>query len=130
MATVQSLMKQTLALASGYRRTGGIHCASLASIAQERIQALYEDVGRHNAVDKVVGHMLLRQLNAGDLLLSTSGRISSEMALKAIHSGITIISTITTCTDLAVEIANKAGLTVIVRTLKAPRVLFGPHMVS
>ena len=129
MAVAQFLMKKTLGLGNEYRRTGGIHCASLASARQVRIVAFYEDVGRHNAVDKVLGRMLLTQQNPDDQLLLTSGRISSEMALKAVHSGITIIATITTCTDLAVEIAKEAGLTVIVRTLKAPRVVSGSHRI-
>jgi FdhD protein len=70
------------------------------------------------------------QQNPGDKLLLTSGRVSSEMALKAVHSGITIIASITTCTDLALEIAEEAGLTVIKRALKSPRVLCGDHRVD
>jgi FdhD protein len=61
MTMVQSLMKKTLAMAGEYRRTGGIHCASLASVGQGRILIIYEDIGRHKAVDKVVGRMLLTQ---------------------------------------------------------------------
>jgi FdhD protein len=70
------------------------------------------------------------QQNPGDKLLLTSGRVSSEMALKAVHSGITIIASITTCTDLALEIAEEAGLTVIKRALKAPRALCGSHRID
>lgn len=130
MAMVLSLMKKTLVLGIEYKRTGGIHCASIASAAQNRIVAFYEDVGRHNAVDKVVGRMLLTQQDPGDLLLLTSGRISSEMALKAVHSGISVIASVTTCTNLAVEIAEEAGLTVIKRALNAPRVLCGSHRIE
>jgi FdhD protein len=130
LGMVRSLMKETLAQAREYERTGGIHCASLASVGQSRIVALYEDVGRHNAIDKVVGRMLLKEQDPDDKLLLTSGRISSEMALKAVHSGITVIATITTCTDLALDIAEEAGLTVIIRTLKAPRVLSGAQRIS
>jgi FdhD protein len=129
MSTVQSLMKKTLALAAEYRKTGGIHCASLAAAGPDRIVAFYEDIGRHNAADKVVGRMLLTQQDPGAMLLLTSGRISSELALKAVHSGITIVASITTSTDLAVEIAEEAGLTVISRTLKAPKVICGSHRV-
>ena len=119
--TLQALVKKTLSLAIGYRRTGGIHCASLASPCQGRILALYEDIGRHNAVDKVVGRMLLTSQNPEDRLLLTTGRVSSEMALKVVHSGIPIIATITTCTDLALQIAEEAGLTIVTRALtKSP----------
>jgi len=129
LEVVQDLMKRSLASAEEYRKTGGIHCASLASAGQERIVAFYEDIGRHNALDKVVGSMLLRQQDKDDKLLLTSGRISSEMALKAIHSGISVIATVTTCTDLAVEVAEEAGLTIVVRALGTPRVLCGRHRI-
>ncbi|PKN65729.1 MAG: formate dehydrogenase family accessory protein FdhD [Deltaproteobacteria bacterium HGW-Deltaproteobacteria-15] len=129
LGRVQSLVKETLAQAREYERTGGIHCASLVSVGLNRIVAQYEDVGRHNAIDKVVGRMLLKEQDPEDKMLLTSGRISSEMALKAVHSGITVIASITTCTDLALEIAEEAGLTVITRALKAPRVLSGAQRI-
>ncbi|RJR32786.1 MAG: hypothetical protein C4576_29330 [Desulfobacteraceae bacterium] len=83
----------------------------------------------YNAVDKVMGNMLLRQLGKDDKLLLTSGRISSEMALKAIHSGISVVATVTTCTDLAVEVAEEASLTIVIRALGNPRAACGRHRI-
>jgi FdhD protein len=65
------------------------------------------------------------------MVLLTSGRISSEMALKAAHSGIPVVATITTGTDLAVRIAEDAGITLVVRALSAsPVVLCGEHRIA
>jgi FdhD protein len=114
---VRSLMKKTLSMTPSYKETGGIHCASLASVMDKQVIACFEDIGRHNAVDKMIGRMLLTGLAPEDKLLLTSGRISSEMVLKAAHSRIPIIATITTSTDLAVRIAEEADLTLVGRAL-------------
>lgn len=128
---LKTLMKKTLTLASSYKETGGIHCAGVASATEERILAVFEDVGRHNAFDKVIGRMLLAKLTPEEKVLFTSGRISSEMALKAAHSRIPIVATITTGTDLAVRIAEDAGITLVVRALSAsPLVLCGEHRIT
>ena len=124
IGVLKSLMKETLSMAHGYKRTGGIHCAAMASAAEGRIVACFEDVGRHNAVDKVTGRMLLAKMNPGDAILLTSGRISSEMALKAAHSGIPIVGSITTCTDLALRIAEETGLTIAGRILSTKPVVW------
>ncbi len=127
---LKGLMKKTLALASSYKETGGIHCAGIASATDERILAVFEDVGRHNAFDKVIGRMLLAKLTPEEKVLLTSGRISSEMALKAAHSRIPIVATITTGTDLAVRIAEDAGITLVGRVLSAsPVVLCGEQRI-
>lgn len=127
---VKLLMKQTLSLTPSYRETGGIHCASLASLTDRQVLVCFEDIGRHNAVDKVIGRMLLAGQPPEDKLLLTSGRISSEMALKAAHSGIPVIASITTGTDLAVLIAEEAGLTLVARALSSsPIVLAGEERI-
>ena len=128
---LKTLTKRTLALASSYKETGGIHCAGLASATHERILAVFEDVGRHNAFDKVIGRMLLAKLAPEEKVLLTSGRISSEMALKAAHGRIPVVTTITTATDLAVRIAEDAGLTLVARVLRAsPLVLCGEERIA
>ena len=128
---LKTLMRRTLALASSYKETGGIHCAGIASATDERILAVFEDVGRHNAFDKVIGRMLLAKLTPEEKVLLTSGRISSEMALKAAHSRIPVVATITTGTDLAVRIAEDAGITLVGRVLSAsPLVLCGEQRIA
>jgi len=128
---LKTLTKRTLALASSYKETGGIHCAGIASATEEKILAVFEDVGRHNAFDKVIGRMLLTKVSPEEKVLLTSGRISSEMALKAAHSRIPVVATITTGTDLAVRIAEDAGITLVVRALSAsPLVLCGEQRIA
>jgi FdhD protein len=123
-------MWKTLTAASSYRETGGIHCAAIASATDEKPLAVFEDVGRHNAFDKAIGRMLLASFTPEEKILLTSGRISSEMALKAAHGSIPVVATITIGTDLAVRIAEDSGLTLVARVLNAsPVVLCGEERI-
>jgi len=94
-----------------YRTTGCIHASALAN--ENEILFIAEDVGRHNAVDKVIGWALLNKIPFEGKIIIVSGRISSEMALKTAKWKIPIIVSRTAPTSLAVEISEKAGLTVI-----------------
>ncbi|MGB9710474.1 MAG: formate dehydrogenase accessory sulfurtransferase FdhD [Thermodesulfovibrio sp.] len=94
-----------------YRTTGCIHAAALAD--DREILFIAEDVGRHNAVDKVIGWALLNREGFRGKIMLVSGRISSEMALKAAKWRIPVIVSRTAPTSLAVELAQKANLTVI-----------------
>ena len=93
-----------------FSKTGGIHAAALFSLEGELI-ALAEDIGRHNAVDKIVGYMLLNGLTNHDLALQVSGRVGFEIAQKAALAGIPIISSISAPSSLAVETCETLGLT-------------------
>ena len=130
LGSLKFLMKKTLTTASSYKETGGIHCAGVASATDEKPIAVFEDVGRHNALDKIVGRMLLTRQTPEDKLILTSGRISSEMALKTAHSRIPVIVSLTACTDLAVQIAEEAGLTLVGRVLgSSPVIWCGEHRI-
>jgi FdhD protein len=94
-----------------YRTTGCIHSAALAE--KEKILFIAEDIGRHNAVDKVIGWALLNKIPFQDKIILVSGRISSEMVLKAARWKIPIIVSRTAPTSLAIEIGEKVGLTII-----------------
>lgn len=94
-----------------YRTTGCIHASAIAD--KNEILYIAEDVGRHNAVDKVIGWALLNKITFEGKIIIVSGRISSEMALKTAKWKIPIIVSRTAPTSLAVEISEKAGLTVI-----------------
>jgi FdhD protein len=72
-----------------------------------------EDIGRHNALDKALGACVLKCVDLTDKLLLTTGRISSEMLLKAFKSKITIVGSLTSPTTLTVELGEKLGITVV-----------------
>ena len=94
-----------------YRATGGVHSAALCS--RDQIQVFSEDIGRHNAIDKVFGECLLRGIPTRDRILLTSGRISSEILLKATRRSVPIIVSKSAPTGLAVRLASRLGVTPI-----------------
>jgi FdhD protein len=94
-----------------YRETHGVHSAALYRGSKTLVHA--EDIGRHNAVDKIFGHCLLEGVDTRGCMLITSGRISSEIAHKAVKKDIPILVSISAPTTLAVEVAEKMGITLV-----------------
>ena len=95
-----------------FDRTGGLHAAGLHSPDGAPV-VVREDVGRHNAVDKVVGHALLHGLDTHSLVLCASGRVGFEIVQKAAVAGIPAIVAVGAPTSLAVDLARTYGLTVL-----------------
>jgi FdhD protein len=95
-----------------HRQVGGTHAAALFDPSGKAI-VVAEDIGRHNAVDKVIGHCLLRGTQLTDKVLVTSGRASYEMVVKAIRVGIPVTASVSSPTALAVQLAQDRGLTLI-----------------
>jgi FdhD protein len=94
-----------------YRSTGGVHSAALAT--RENILIFNEDIGRHNAVDKVLGHCILDGIPLDDKVILTSGRVSSEIVLKVARANIPIIISRSAPTMLGAKLASRLGVTLI-----------------
>lgn len=94
-----------------YRDTHGVHSAALCAPSGQEV--FFEDIGRHNAIDKISGHCLLNRVKTSDKLLFTTGRITSEVMIKAGRLGCPIVVSRSSSTAFALELAGKLGLTVI-----------------
>ena len=110
-ADLAARMKDLYGEAVQYQASRGIHGAALADPG--RLLVVAEDVGRHNAVDKLKGEALLRNLPTTDRLLLSTGRISSEMLLKAARMGVPLVASRTSPTEMAVALAEQLGITVV-----------------
>jgi len=94
-----------------YRATGGVHSAALCDI--KSILVFSEDIGRHNAIDKIFGECILKDIPTDGRIIITSGRISSEILLKVAKRNIPIIISKSAPTDLGVKLANDLGVTLL-----------------
>ena len=108
--TLSARMKDLFAAAVHYKESRGIHGAALSDGA--RLLVVAEDVGRHNAVDKVKGEALQRGIPTEDRILLSTGRVSSEMLLKAARMGVPLVASRTSPTEMAVGLAEQLNITV------------------
>ncbi|MFO1323302.1 MAG: formate dehydrogenase accessory sulfurtransferase FdhD [Burkholderiales bacterium] len=113
-----------------YKQAGAVHGCALAVNDPEgaRILMFVEDVGRHNAVDAIAGRMWLDRLDGGDKIFYTTGRLTSEMVIKAAQMEIPFLVSRSGLTQMGFEIAQKVGLTMIGRAVNKHYLLFtGGH---
>jgi len=123
---LRALFKELFALGERYKDTGGIHAAALTDGATLFHHA--EDIGRHNAVDKVFGAALQAGRSPGDLLLLVTGRISGELAFKAARAGVAAVATPSVPSTIAVDIARAAGMLLIGRAVSGAPQLHHPSV--
>jgi FdhD protein len=112
-ATLTELPEQLRAAQRVFDRTGGLHAAGLFG-ADGELLCLREDVGRHNAVDKVVGWAVEQhRLPLTGTILQVSGRASFEIVQKALMAGVPVLSAVSAPSSLAAELADDAGMTLV-----------------
>ncbi|MBT1076550.1 formate dehydrogenase accessory sulfurtransferase FdhD [Geobacter grbiciae] len=107
---VFAMMEELARKAEGYRSHGGMHSAA---VGDGSIVLYAEDLGRHNTLDRIAGEALLRGIDLAGTMLVTSGRVSTEMVAKCVLLGIQLIASRTSPTDMAVRMADEAGITMI-----------------
>ncbi|WP_051152036.1 formate dehydrogenase accessory sulfurtransferase FdhD [Fodinicurvata sediminis] len=107
------LTRKINGIPSLYLKAGAIHGCVLCQ--EERPLIYMEDVGRHNAVDKVAGYMFLHGISSADKIFYTTGRLTSEMVIKTVQMGIPILVSRSGFTAWGVELAQQTGLTLIGR---------------
>lgn len=110
-AGISKLMSALDEKSATFRATGGVHSAGLGS--GRDLAVMYEDIGRHNAVDKVLGYTLLNRLDTSDKCLLLTGRVSSEILIKAARLSIPLVVSRAAPTMLAVELASELGITLV-----------------
>lgn len=125
---MRKISKNIIEVPSLYLKAGAIHGCALC--LNDNILAYVEDVGRHNAVDKIAGWMFLNNIEGNDKIFYTTGRLTSEMIIKTVQMEIPILLSRSGFTESGVNLANEANLSLIGR-MKGKRfiLLSGSHRV-
>jgi FdhD protein len=125
-STLYALLDRVRVHDTIYKQAGAIHGCALATNEPGRSEILMfvEDVGRHNAVDAIAGQMWLDRIDGGDKIFYTTGRLTSEMVIKAAQMGIPFLVSRSGLTQMGHEIAEKIGITMIGRATNKHFLLF------
>ena len=125
-ATLYALLDRVRLHETIYKQAGAVHGCALATNepARSEILTFVEDVGRHNAVDAIAGQMWLDRIDGGDKIFYTTGRLTSEMVIKAAQMGIPFLVSRSGLTQMGHEIALKVGMTMIGRATGKHFLLF------
>ena len=124
LGQTRALFKELFARGERYRESGGIHAAALT----DGVTLLHhaEDIGRHNAVDKVLGAAVMEKRDPADLILLVTGRISGELAFKAARARLAAVATPSVPSTIAVDIARAARMLLIGRAVSGQPQLHRP----
>ncbi len=125
-STLYALSEQIRKYETIYKQAGAVHGCALASNEATGSELLYfvEDVGRHNAVDAIAGMMWLDGVDGGDKIFYTTGRLTSEMVIKAAQMGVPFLVSRSGLTQMGYEIAKQVGMTMIGRAVNKHFLLF------
>lgn len=125
-ATLYDLLDKVRLHETIYKQAGAVHGCALATNAADGSEILMfvEDVGRHNAVDAIAGQMWLDREEGADKIFYTTGRLTSEMVIKAAQMGIPFLVSRSGLTQMGYEIAQKVGMTMIGRATNRHYLLF------
>jgi FdhD protein len=129
-ATLYALLDRVRIHETIYKQAGAVHGCALATndpaatAGASEILYFVEDVGRHNAVDAIAGRMWLDRVDGGDKIFYTTGRLTSEMVIKAAQMGIPFLVSRSGLTQMGYEIAQKVGITMIGRATNKHFLLF------
>lgn len=108
---LEELMETMRAAQIGFDLTGGLHAAGAFTVEGE-LMGVREDVGRHNAMDKLVGFLSARRWPLDQAVVTVSGRVSFELVQKAAVAGLSILAGVSAASSLAVDLADEVGMTV------------------
>ncbi|MCS5421145.1 MULTISPECIES: formate dehydrogenase accessory sulfurtransferase FdhD [Psychrilyobacter] len=122
LETLKNATMEMFKLAVKHQKTGGMHSCAVYC-ANKEIIAL-EDVGRHNAVDKIIGACLIKHYDLRDSALISTGRISTDMILKCAAAEIPVVVTRSIPTSSALELAKKTGITVVGRIMASEPIIY------
>ena len=111
-STIFSAIKQMQINTPLYRETGGCHGAAIFDIVGNLL-SVKEDIGRHNAIDKVIGDMLLKELDFEKVFLTSTGRLTGDSVLKAIKAKIPIVASLSAAIESGIRLAFGYGITLI-----------------
>ena len=111
-ALLAGLSQQVITYQETYRQSGGLHAVLLFD-RRGKLVVIGEDIGRHNALDKALGHCILRGIPLDDKIIYSTGRASYEMVLKTVRAGAPILLSRSSATTLAIDLAEELHCTLI-----------------
>lgn len=113
MGRIREIFREMLDSARLHKTTGGTHCAAIGDLSG--MVLVREDIGRHNAVDKVIGAALEEGMNLKQSTIIITGRVSSDMVIKAAGAGVPVVASMRITSNLALDIARDYGVSLIGR---------------